>query len=66
MSELRQPYNPLGIANETLDEPIIINEKRQENADHHIVTGPTENILRQSSTNSNTTNSTGPHAETLF
>ena len=35
MSELRQPYIPLGIANETLDETIIINENRQENADHH-------------------------------
>ena len=35
MSELRQPYTPLGIANETLDETIIINENRQENADHH-------------------------------
>ena len=35
MSELRQPYTPLGIANETLDETILINENRQENADHH-------------------------------
>ena len=35
MSELRQPYTPLGIANETLDEIILINENRQENADHH-------------------------------
>ena len=35
MSELRQPYTPLGIANETLDETIIINENRQENTDHH-------------------------------
>ena len=31
-----------------------------------MVTGPTKNILRQSSTNSNTTNPVGPHAETLF
>ena len=35
MSELRQPYTPLGIAEDTLDETIIINENRQENADHH-------------------------------
>ena len=35
MSELRQPYTPLGIANETSDETILINENRQENADHH-------------------------------
>ena len=34
MSELKQPYTPLGIANETLDETITINENRQE-ADHH-------------------------------
>ena len=66
MSELRQPYTPIGITDETLDETIIINETRQENADHHMVTGPTKNILRQSSTNSNTTNPVGPHAETLF
>ena len=39
MSELRQPYTPLGIAEDTLDETIIINENRQENADHHMVTG---------------------------
>ena len=66
MSELRQPYTSLGIANETLDETIIINENRQENADRHMVTGPTKNILRQSSTNSNTTNTIGPHATTLL
>ena len=35
MSELRQPYTPIGITDETLDETIIINENRQENADHH-------------------------------
>ena len=35
MSGLRQPYTPLGIANETLNETIIINENREENADHH-------------------------------
>ena len=64
MSELRQPYTPLGIAEDILDETIIINENRQERADHHIVTGPTKNILRQSSTNSNTTNTQEPHAQT--
>ena len=64
MSELRQLYTPLGIAEDTLDETIIINENRQERADHHMVTGPTKNILRQSSTNSNTTNTQGPHAQT--
>ena len=37
MSELRQSYTPLGITKETLDETIIINENRQENADHHKV-----------------------------
>ena len=35
MCELRQPYTPLGIAEDTLDETIIINENRQERADHH-------------------------------
>ena len=35
MSELRQLYTPIGITDETLDETIIINENRQENADHH-------------------------------
>ena len=34
LSELSQTYTPLGIANETLDETIIINENRRE-ADHH-------------------------------
>ena len=33
--ELRQPYTPLGITEDTLDETIIINENRQERADHH-------------------------------
>ena len=67
MSELRQPYTtPLGIAEDTLDETITINENRQERADHHMVTGPTKNILRQNSTNSNTTNTQGPHAQTLL
>ena len=49
MSELRQPYTPLGIANETLDENIIINENRQENADHHTALfcfPPPSNILK--------------------
>ena len=64
MSELGQPYTPLGIAEDTLDETIIINENRQKKADHHMVTGPTKNILRQSSTNSNTTNTQRPHAQT--
>ena len=35
MSELRQPYTPLGITEDTIDETIIINENRQERADHH-------------------------------
>ena len=35
MGELRQPYTPLGIAEDILDETIIINENRQERADHH-------------------------------
>ena len=35
MSELKQPYTPIGITDETLDETIIINKNRQENADHH-------------------------------
>ena len=64
MSELRQPYTPLGV-NQTLNETIIINENRQE-ADHHMVTGPTKNILRQSSTNSNTTNTPGLHPGLLL
>ena len=66
MSELRQQYSPIGITAETLDEIIIKNENRQEEADHHMVTGPTKNILRQSSTNSNTTNPVDPHAETTL
>ena len=52
------------MANEILDETIIINENRQE-VDHHMVPGPTKNILRQSSSNSSTTNTIGPHAEPL-
>ena len=35
ISELRQPYTPIGITDETLDETTIINENGQENADHH-------------------------------
>ena len=35
MGELRQPYTPLGITEDTLDESIIINENRHEKADHH-------------------------------
>ena len=34
MSELRQPYTPLGIANETLDETVIFNENGRE-TDYH-------------------------------
>ena len=37
MCELRQPYTPLGIVEDTLDETIIINENRQERADHHTI-----------------------------
>ena len=59
MSDLRQPYTSLGIAEDTLEETIILNENRQKRADYHMVTGPTKNILRQSSTNSNTTNTLG-------
>ena len=44
MGELRQPYTPLGITEDTLDESIIINENRHEKADHHIV----ETIVRRS------------------
>ena len=77
MSELRQLYTPLGIAEDTLDETIITNENRQENADHHMVTGvgladhhmvtgPTKNILGQSSNNTNKTNTLGRNAEHLF
>ena len=66
MSELRQPYTPIGITDETLDETIIINENRQEKADHHMVTGPTKNILRQNSNKSNDTNTLGRNAEHLF
>ena len=77
MSELRQPYTPIGIAENTLDETIIIYENRQENADHHMVTGvgiadyhmvtgPTKNILRQNSNNTNIKNTLGRNAEHLF
>ena len=65
MHELRQPTTPFGLINETLNDTIIINENRQE-ADYHMVTGPTKNILRQSSTNSNTNNTPGQHAELLL
>ena len=34
MYELRQPSTPFGVANETLDDKVIINENRQE-ADCH-------------------------------
>ena len=35
MSEVGQPYTPIGIAEDTLDKTIIINENRQEKAHHH-------------------------------
>ena len=56
----------LGIANQTLHETIITNENRREYADHHMVTGPTKNILRQNSNNTNNTNRFGRNAEHLF
>ena len=65
MHELRQPSTLFGIANVTLDDTIIINENGQE-AEYHMVTGPTKNILRQSSTNSTTTNAPGPHQGLLL
>ena len=65
MYEIRQPSTLFRVANETLDDTIIINEIRQE-ADYHMVTGLTKNILRQSSNNSNTTNTVGLNAEHLF
>ena len=61
MSELRQPYTPFGVTDDTLDETIIINENRQENADHHMVTG-----VRQNSSKTNDTNTLGRNAEHLF
>ena len=78
MLELRQPLTYFGVANETLDESIIINENRQQEADYHMmtgglgiadyhmVTGPTKNILRQNSNNTNITNTLGRNAEHLF
>ena len=76
MSELRQLYTPLGIANETLDDTIPINENRQEAdyhmmtgglglADDHMVTGPTKNNLRQNSNYTNITNTLARNAEHL-
>ena len=44
MSELRQPYTPIRITNETLDETIITNENRQESADHHKYNSSNETI----------------------
>ena len=38
MYELGQPSTSFGVANETLDDTIIINENRQENADYHMMT----------------------------
>ena len=65
MHELRQPSTPFWVAIVTLDDTIIINENRQE-ADYHMVTGPSKNIPRQSSNNSNTTNTVRPSADHLF
>ena len=48
MCELRQPYTPLGIAEDTLDETIIINENRQERADHHLNKMPNEMTFESS------------------
>ena len=39
LHELRQTPTSFGVANETLDDKIIINENRQENADYHMMTG---------------------------
>ena len=39
MHELRQPLTSFGVANGTLDESIIINENRQQEADYHMMTG---------------------------
>ena len=36
MDELRQPSTPSGVANETLEETIVLNQNRQE-ADYHIM-----------------------------
>ena len=75
--ELRLPSSPFGVANETSDDTMIINENRQEAdyhmmtggqelADYHMVTSPTKNILRQSFNNTNITNTLGRNAEYLF
>ena len=39
MYELRQPPTFFGVANETLDNTIIINENRHKKADYHMITG---------------------------
>ena len=62
MEELRQPSTLLGVANETLEDTVMINENRQE-ADYHMVTGPTKNILSPSSTNSTITDTQGQHPD---
>ena len=64
MHNSRQPSTPFGVANVTLDDTTVINENRQET--DHMVTGPTKNILRQTFTNSYTTNTPGPHAGLLL
>ena len=65
MYELGQTTTPSGVANETLDDTIIINQNRQE-VEYHMVTGPTKNILRQSYNISNTTNRLGSNADHLY
>ena len=65
MDELRQPSTLFGVANETLEYTVIINENRQE-AEYLMVTGPTKIILRPSSTNSNITDTQGQHATHSF
>ena len=78
MHELRQQSTSFGVANETLDDTIIIKENRQEADFYHMmtgglgfgdcrmVTGPTKNILRQSSNTTNITNTLERNAEHLF
>ena len=46
MDELRQPSTPFGVANETLEDTVIINENRQE-ADYHNWKLPIKNCWRK-------------------
>ena len=76
MGELRQPYTPVGTANETLDETIIINENRQGNADHHssvliafnsiLMLSIADHLLRFKQVSSLTTNSKLSALETIM